>query len=100
MYVCTYVFIYVCTPCSNRFWGPTGILSIGAAGGHETNISVLTFLKVKNMHNHTFSAPHIFKTWYLIQHTDNFTYLSDVKYKIHTTCKMNEPHQNNKNAEL
>ena len=92
--------MYVCTPCSDRFWGPAGILSIGAASGHETHISVLTFFKVRNMHNHTFFTPYIFMTWCLIQHMDNFTYLSDIKYKIHTTCKMNEPHQHTKNAEL
>jgi len=57
MNVCMCVHMYVRTPCSDRFWGPTGILSNGAAGGHETHISVLTFFKVKNMHSHTFSAP-------------------------------------------
>jgi hypothetical protein len=51
-----------------------GASSVGAKRtGSETDYSPPSSAVIKNLWIHTSTPPYVFKAWYLIKHTDNFT---------------------------
>jgi len=52
-----------------------GIRRLGSEANHAPPSSV----KVKGAWNHIFTPQYVFMTWYLVEHTDNFTFTFYVK---------------------